>query len=233
MEYRGLLVLIASFLMLTGCIAPLARTSEVGHGFGFEGGGGASVYRGRVILKDTSVWWGGRSVMRDVNAGLFAAGRISYGHKDKYGGDLTLAGGWGAPLKAGDDWGGWLHIVLGGKYRPWKTNNLFFAELGYPQLGVGWVGGFPMTGPERWSLMLKTGSGIPADILTRFTQDELELILQELIPPTMLQVNIAHHIRGRRRRYRVTPQFGFGLGFEWSPFKTAVSNILAGVTFSP
>jgi len=233
MTIRYLALVGAGALLFAGCVAPLARTSEVGSGVGFEVGGGLSAYRGGKIVKDTSTWWGNQAVLRDVNAGPFGSVRVSYGHRNRYGGDLTVAGGYGPALRSGDEAGGWVNIALAGKMRPWKSNHLFFAELGIPQLAVGWTGGFPSNRPERVSVTVKTGSKLPEDFVTRLTRDDLGNIVDELLPPSMVQCNVAFNLRGRRGGFRVSPNAGFGVNFDWSPFKAGLSHFLAGVSIAP
>jgi len=233
MNLRSLALVGAGALLFAGCVAPLTRTSEVGNGLDFEFGGGLSAYRGGTILKDTTVWWGGQAVLRDVNAGPFGSLRLSYGYRNKYGGDLTIAGAFGPALRSGDEPGGWVNVALAGKLRPWKSNHLFFAELGIPQLAVGWTGGFPFNRPERVSVTVKTGSKLPEDFVTRLTGDDLGNIVEEWLPPTMVQCNVALNLRGRRGGMRVSPNAGFGVNFDWSPFKAGLSHFLAGVSVAP
>ncbi len=233
MNLRVITTVCALVLLLAGCVAPLSRTSEVGRGVGFEFGGGLSAYRGGTILKDTSAWWGNQAVLRDVNAGPYGMFRVSYGSKGKYGGDLTLAGGFGPALKSGDEQGGWVNVAIAGKMRPWKSNHMFFAELGIPQLAVGWTGGFPSNRPERLSVTIKTGSKLPEDFVARLTGDDLENIINEMIPPSMVQCNVAINLRSRRGGMRVSPNAGFGVNFDWSPFKAGLSHFVAGVTVAP
>ncbi|HDQ99580.1 MAG TPA: hypothetical protein ENN51_04765, partial [candidate division WOR-3 bacterium] len=151
------LAVAAAFLLGSACIAPLARTSANDPGFSLEFGGGLSQYRGHIFVKDTTATFGFRSEQRDVNVGPYGAARFGYGFRRDFGADLTLAGAWGPPI-AREHWGGWLEAALGFKYRPFRSNNLFFAEVGYPSLALGWTGGFPMNRPEQWSLTTRVGT---------------------------------------------------------------------------
>jgi hypothetical protein len=218
-------------LLLVSCIAPLSRTTEMNRGWQFEAGGGISEYRGHTIVRDSSTWWGGQTALRGVNVGLYGATRVGYCANNQYGGDLTIAGAWGVPVQADGGFGGWLQVALAGKYRPWRTNNLFFAEIGYPSLAVGWVGGFPMNRPGtgQWSITARLGSTWPDEL-----PEEINIeFLDELFPPNLFQVNVARNLYGQRRRYRLSPNLGVGIGLGWSPFEVNLSNIVAGVTFAP
>lgn len=223
------IVIAASLLLLAACIAPLSRTSEIRQGFDFEGGAGVSEYTGHAIITDSSSWWGGRAVLGSVNVGLFGLARASYGFQGIYGVDLTLAGAYGVPVTAGGQMSGWLEIALAGKVRPWRSNNLFFAELAPPSLALGWTGGFPMSRPEQWSLTTRIGTTAPEDIPERITLDWLE----QLWPPQSLQFNLARNIRTRagRQSLRVSPNAGVGIGlFSNGELRPSLSNIVAGVT---
>ena len=221
----------SAVLLVTSCIAPLARTSEIRKGWSVEAGAGITEYRGHTIDRDSSSWWGGRTRLADVNAGLFGMARVSYATSPMYGFDLTLAGAWGVPVQAGKSMGGWLDIAVGAKARPFRSNNLFFAELGPPSLAIGWVGGFPMQGREQWSVTARVASAIPEYLPEQLTLDYLE----ELWPPNSLQLNVGRNIttRAGRRKLRITPNVGVAVGLDWTPFRPSISNIVAGVNLSP
>jgi hypothetical protein len=223
------LVIAAALLLATACIAPLSRTSVIRPGLGFEGGAGLSEYRGHAIATDSSSWWGGRAVLQDINVGLFGMVRASYGFKQMYGVDLTLAGAWGAPIQANGRWGGWLQIALAGKIRPWRSNHLFFAELAPPSLALGWTGGFPFNRPEQWSLTARVGTTVPEEVPEQITLNWLA----QLWPPQSIQLNLARNVRVRtgRAQLRISPNAGIGVGlFSGGSLRPSLSNIVAGIT---
>jgi hypothetical protein len=219
----------ASLLLVAACIAPLSRTSELRQGLDVEGGAGLSEYKGHVFVNDSTSWWGGQAVLKDVNVGAYGMVRASYGFKRIYGVDLTLAGAWGLPIQSGKAMGGWLEIALAGKLRPWRSNHLFFAELAPPALALGWTGGFPFNRPEQWSLTTRVGTTIPENIPTEINLDWLS----QLWPPQSVQLNLARNIRTRagRTSLRVSPSAGVGIGlFSGDKFQPRLANIVAGVT---
>jgi hypothetical protein len=215
-------------LAVTGCVAPIARTSQVGSGFGFEGGGGLSYYNGGALEKDATSWWGYRAV-GTRNVGPFVSGRLGYGLKNRFGGDLSLALGYGPTVVSGGDAGAWVQATLAGKYRPWQSNNMLFAELGFPKFGVGWVGGLPQKGRERWSFLLETGVTLTDDVLELNVSE----ILNQVVPPNMVMLNVAHNIYAGRRGLRISPNAGVHVALDWSPIKVGVNNVLFGVTVAP
>lgn len=227
-------LLSALLLLGAACIAPLSRTTELKPGIGLEFGGGLSVYRGTGVVRDSSALFGLRAQLQDVNVGPYAATRVGYGFGRQYGADLTVAAGYGPALRAAELPGSWLSLTVAGKYRPWRSNNLFFLELGYPQLAVGWVGGFPMHRPnERFSLTVKTGSAVDTLPLS-LSQEEISRLAARLLPPTMLQLNAAWNATGRRRGFRISPSIGLGIGFDvLERQRPALSLLTAGVTVAP
>ncbi|MFO7675120.1 MAG: hypothetical protein R6X12_02210 [bacterium] len=222
---------VAAALLLGGaaCIAPLARTSANDPGLALEFGAGLSEYRGHVFTADSTALLGFRTVLRDVNVGPYAAARVGYGFRRGFGADLTIAGAWGAPLKRGADWGGWLEAAVGLKYRPFRTNNLFFAEVGWPSLALGWAGGFPMNRPEQWSVTARIGTGWPEGIPEEITLEWLA----GMLPPSGFQLSLGRNIALGRGRMTLMPQAGVGIGFNWSPLKASLANVTAGVSVSP
>lgn len=215
-------------LVSAGCVAPIARTSQVGTGFGLEGGGGLSYYRGGAVEKDTTSWWGYRAA-GTRNVGPFVNGRLSYGSKNSFGADLSLALGYGPSVVDKGKAGAWVQATLAGKYRPWRSNNMLFAELGFPKFGIGWVGGLPQKGRERWSLLLETGVTLTDDVLELNASE----ILDQVLPPNMVMLNVAHNIYSGRRGLRVSPNAGVHVTLDWSPIKVGVNNVLVGVTVAP
>ncbi|MFO7637743.1 MAG: hypothetical protein R6X14_00340 [bacterium] len=225
------IALAAALLLGAACIAPLARTSANDPGLALEFGAGLSEYRGHVFVKDSTVDLGFRTERRGVNVGPYGAARVGYGFRREFGADLTLAGAWGPSISRGDAWAGWLEAALGFKYRPFRSNNLFFAEIGYPSLALGWAGGFPMNRPdEQWSLTARVGTGWPDGIPETIT---LDWLLSGMLPPNALQLSLGRNLALQRGRLRVMPQAGVSIGFDWSPFKAALSNVTAGVSLSP
>ncbi len=220
--------LIGLCLVVVGCVAPIARTSQVGSGFGFEAGGGLSYYRGGALEKEPSSWWGYRAV-GTRNVGPFVNGRLGYGSKNRFGADLSLALGYGPTAVDTGKAGGWVQATLAGKYRPWQSNNMFFAELGFPRFGVGWVAGLPQKGRERWSFLLETGVTLTDDVL----ELDVSEILDQVLPPNIVMLNVAHNIYSGRRGLRVSPNAGVHVAFDWNPIKVGVNNVLVGVTVAP
>lgn len=220
------LLLLFALVALAGCVAPVSRHSHIKSGLGFEAGVGALYFHDGTIMKDTSSWWGYRTV-ESVHAGLCGHGRVGYGFGEKYGVDFSLGIGYGPPLRSGNTWGGWLQAALGGKYRPWKTNHLFFLELGIPKLGVGWVGGFPSKGREKLGVMVETSTALPDSIPKNFSLDALT----QLWPPDLLLANAAYNVY--QKRGRISPNLGVGLSLSWQPVRIAAKSVIFGLTWSP
>jgi hypothetical protein len=220
----------AGLLPGTACIAPLARTSANDPGLALEFGAGLSEYHGHVFIADESALLGFRAhQVGDVNVGPYGAARIGYGFTRDFGADLTLAGAWGVPLQGGGAWGGWLEAAVGLKYRPFRSNNLFFAEVGWPSLALGWAGGFPMNRPEQWSVTARIGTGWPEGIPETITLDWLA----GMLPPNGFQLSLGRNLALGRGGMTLMPQAGVGVGFNWAPFKASLANVTAGVSLRP
>ena len=68
MKRYPFLVACLALVLLSACVAPLSRTTELRKGLAFEVGGGLSEYRGHGLTRDSGHWLGYRPMLRDIRS---------------------------------------------------------------------------------------------------------------------------------------------------------------------
>ena len=219
-------------LLLLSCVGALPRNSVITRGLEGELGLGPAVFRGVNVKVDTSyhdflpVFF----VTNPLEVGLQGHGRIGYGFSPKFGVDLTLAMYYGTPFSDTFDRTGMWDVKLAGKYHPFRTNNLFLLEAGFPNFGLGWVGGFPQHGRELVSVSAEVLSAVPYAIA--MAQDNPLPQALDILRPNSLAVNVAGNLY--LGRSRLSPNVGFTVATPWFWGNTSgFWNLTAGVAFSP
>jgi hypothetical protein len=225
-----LVVLIAAgaTVLSTACLAPMCRTSEIERGLTLSVDAGPTLFRSGGTVRDTSSWWGGRSVALNY-FGAQADVRATYGLTPWLGADFTAGVNSGTlinrPESLDFNMPGFCRVGLAALFRPWQHNSLMFVEYQMPHLfSLGWVSGLPLHGREQWSVMAQAGV-IPFYI----AQHGNDVGWRDFVPE-FTQVALRRNFS--LGRSILAPSFGGNVTWNWNTFRPTLLNVMLGVNWS-
>jgi len=215
-------------VLSTACLAPMCRTTEIERGLTLSAEGGPTLFRSGGTVRDTSSWWGGRSVSLTY-VGAQADVRAAYGFTPWLGADFTAGMNCGGlvnrPESLDFNLPGFYRLGLAALLRPWQHNSLMFIEYQMPHLfSLGWVSGFPLHGREQWSIMAQAGV-IPFYVATH----GLDVGWRDFVPEfTQLALRRNFSLGGSI----LAPSLGGNVAWNWDTFTPTLLNVMLGVTWS-
>ncbi len=215
-------------VLSTTCLAPMCRTTEIERGLTLSAEGGPTVFRSGGTVRDTSRWWGNRTVSLTY-IGAQADLRTGHGFTPWLGVDFTAGMNFGVlvnrPESLGFSLPGSWRLGLATLFRPWQHNSLMFVEYELPHLfSLGWVSGFPLHGRERWSVMAQVGV-IPFYVATH----GLDVGWRDFVPGFM---QFAARRNLRLGRSTLAPSLGGTVSWNWDTFTPSLLNVMLGVSWS-
>lgn len=218
-----------ALILISGCIAPMARTSYIKIKDSAEFGGGPILLKSVIIEGDTTSWLGFR-MEEATYFGIEGNLRLGYGFSEHFGIDLTLNTLACAPIfyEGNNDLTGFYSIALGPKLRPWKSNDLFTLEImngGF--LNLGWVHGWPAYGNEKISTWIAFGNSLPYVIIEGTSGKKL----WKYVVPFMFSFSLArnYYFNGKR----VSPNISIGIVYDLEQNNIDLGSIMLGAIWAP
>ena len=215
-------------VLSTSCLAPMCRTTEIERGLTLSAEGGPTVFRWGGTVRDTSSWWGGRTVSLTY-IGAQADVRVTYGFTPWLGADFTAGLNCGALVNRPESLDfsvpGSDRLGLAALFRPWEHNSLMFVGYELPHLFcLGWVSGLPLHGREQWSVMAQAGV-VPFYVATH----GIEVGWRDFVPD-YTQLALRRNLS--LGSSTLAPSLGGTVMWNWDTFTPTVLNVMLGVTWS-
>ncbi len=222
------LLLFLAPLLVTGCIAPMARTSSFRQGIELEAGGGPTLYQGTSV-PDTIRGWEWYTLCPFVGAEVYC--RFGVNPNTRIGFDLTSALTYGKPIDGRTGWATWALSSMAVKCRPWESNDLLLLETdSHGVLSLGWVHGFPRSAEGKWSTMVGVGNTLPLLASAILSGGGTEKPLFSLVP-SVGYLTVARNFYIRKNR--ISPNLGATLLWNWYDQDFSHWSAVLGVIWSP